>query len=67
MSNLQVLRVEFINKVYSGKKIVKETLSGKVWSYRGATKKEAIEKAKKALRYNSSYARSWSIEDANEN
>lgn len=56
------LTVEFINKVMVGRKIVRETLSGNRYCYYGLTKKECIEKAKKAFRYNSSYKKEFTTE-----
>lgn len=63
MKNQYVLRVEFINKVYSGRKIVKETLSGNTYVYRGITKKECIAQAKAKHRYNSSYKATFEVEN----
>jgi len=53
------LTVEFINKVMVGKKIARATLSGRRYAYYGATKKACIDKAKKALRYNACYVKTW--------
>jgi hypothetical protein len=57
-----VLRVEFMNIVTSSKfggKILRKKLSGKSYIFSGDTKKECIEKAKKAYRYSSVYAKKW--------
>jgi hypothetical protein len=59
------LTVRFLNKVLAPRtgKILRVTESNNSYSYTGATKKECIEKAKKAMRYNSSYKKTWSINE----
>ena len=58
------LTVTFLNKTKStsfGNKIMKVT-EGNSYAYYGATKKQAIEKAKKAFRYGPCYKKTFSTE-----
>ncbi len=56
-----VLRVQFMNVVYSGRKIVRRTLSDHVYTFSGKTKKEAIFKAKKDFKYSSLWHKTFSV------
>jgi hypothetical protein len=60
------LTVEFLNKTLYpgfGNKIASIRPSGNRYSYTGFTKKDCIDQAKKAMRYNSSYSKEWNVID----
>lgn len=58
------LTVEFLNKTTGNGKVLRATPSGQRYAYTGATKSEAIAKAKTAGRYNASYSKTFEIVEA---